>query len=192
MSKKEALTRAAAELLWERGYTGTSPAMILERAQAGQGSMYHHFSGKAELAVAGMAYMSDQLRSRTEEVLSGEGSAAARVNAFLDLERDPLAGCRMGRLAQDYEVVADDGLRVTMADFFTWLSERLSAVLAEGVRAGEFRPDTDPDVMASLIMASVQGGYVLARAHQDPAAFRRAVDGAKQVVASLVVDPNRG
>lgn len=59
MSKKQALTRAAAELLWERGYTGTSPAMILERANAGQGSMYHHFSGKAELAVAAMSDMSD-------------------------------------------------------------------------------------------------------------------------------------
>ncbi|MDF3300865.1 TetR/AcrR family transcriptional regulator [Streptomyces tropicalis] len=192
MSKKEALTRAAAELLWERGYTGTSPAMILERAHAGQGSMYHHFSGKAELAAAAMEHMSDQLRSRTEDALAGEESAVARVHAFLDLERDPLAGCRMGRLAQDYEIVADDGLRVTTADFFTWLGDRLSAVLAEGVRAGEFRPDTDPDVMASLIMATVQGGYVLARAHQDPAAFRRAVAGAKQVVASLVVSSGQG
>ncbi|MQY35771.1 putative HTH-type transcriptional regulator YxaF [Streptomyces sp. RB17] len=185
--RREALTRAAAELLWERGYTGTSPAMILERAHAGQGSMYHHFSGKAELAAAAMAHMSDQLRSRTEDALAAAESAVARINAFLDLERDPLAGCRMGRLAQDHEIVADDGLRVTTADFFTWLGDRLSAVLAEGVRAGEFRPETDPDVMASLIMATVQGGYVLARAHQDPAGFRRAVAGAKQVVASLVV-----
>ncbi|MEC4019604.1 helix-turn-helix domain-containing protein [Streptomyces sp. H27-D2] len=64
MSKKEALTRAAADLLWERGYTGTSPAMILERAHAGQGSMYHHFSGKAELAVAAMSHMSDQRTPR--------------------------------------------------------------------------------------------------------------------------------
>lgn len=191
MSKKEALTQAAAELLWERGYTGMSPAMILERAHAGQGSMYHHFSGKAELAVAAMAHMSDQLRSRTEEALAGEESAVARINAFLDLERDPLAGCRMGRLAQDYEVVADEGLRATTADFFTWLGERLSAVLADGVRAGELRPDADPDVIAPLIMATVQGGYVLARAHQDPAAFHRAVEGAKQVVASLVVDPGQ-
>lgn len=91
----------------------------------------------------------------------------------------------MGRLAQDYEVIADDGLRATMADFFTWLGERLSAVIAEGVRAGEFRPGTDPDRMASLIMAAVQGGYVLARAQQDPAAFCRAVDGARQVVTGL-------
>lgn len=188
MSKKEALTQATADLLWERGYTGTSPAMILERAHAGQGSMYHHFSGKAELAIAAMTHMSDQLRSSTEEALAGEESAIARVNAFLDLERDPLAGCRMGRLAQDHDVVADASLRAPMADYFTWLGERLSAVLADGVRTGEVRPGTDPGVMASLIIAAVQGGYVLARAHQDPAAFHRAIDGAKQVVAALAAD----
>ncbi|MBP0458070.1 TetR family transcriptional regulator [Streptomyces montanisoli] len=46
MSKKDALTQAMSELLWERGYTGTSPAMVLEHAHAGQGSMCHHFSGR--------------------------------------------------------------------------------------------------------------------------------------------------
>ncbi|WHM37867.1 TetR/AcrR family transcriptional regulator [Streptomyces sp. BPTC-684] len=192
MSKKDALTRAAADLLWERGYTGTSPAMILERAQAGQGSMYHHFSGKAELAVAAMVQMSDQLRSRTEDALAGEGPAVARINAFLDLERDPLAGCRIGRLTQDHDVVNDDTLRAPAAEFFTWVEGRLAAVLADGVRTGELRPDTHPDVMASLIIAAVQGGYTLARAHQDPAAFRQAIDGVKQVVANLAADAGRG
>ncbi|MET8561716.1 TetR/AcrR family transcriptional regulator [Streptomyces flaveolus] len=188
MSKKEALTRAAADLLWERGYTGTSPAMILDRAHAGQGSMYHHFSGKADLAIAAMTYMSDELRSRAEGALATGESAVARVTAFLDLERNPLAGCRMGRLTQDHDVVADDGLRAPTADYFTWLAERLSAVLADGVHTGELRPDTDPDAMAALIMAAVQGGYVLARAHQDPAAFDQAINGAKQVLASLAAD----
>ncbi|MFI1173901.1 TetR family transcriptional regulator C-terminal domain-containing protein [Streptomyces melanogenes] len=192
MSKKEALTRAAADLLWERGYTGTSPAMILERAQAGQGSMYHHFSGKAELAVAAMVRMSDQLRARTEDALGGDGSAVSRINAFLDLERDPLAGCRIGRLTQDHDVVNDDVLRAPAAEFFSWVEGRLAGVLADGVRTGELRADTRPDVMASLIIAAVQGGYTLARAHQDPAAFRQAVDGVKQVVGNLVAGSGRG
>lgn len=191
MTKKEALTRATAELLWERGYTGTSPAMILERAHAGQGSMYHHFSGKADLAVAAMTYMGDELRSRAEGALAGEGSAIARVTAFLDLERAPLAGCRLGRLTQDHDVIADDALRAPAADYFTWLAERLSAVLADGVRTGELRPGTDPDATAALIIAAVQGGYVLARAHQDPAAFDRAIDGAKQALSNLAADIGR-
>ncbi|MFI8082839.1 TetR family transcriptional regulator C-terminal domain-containing protein [Kitasatospora sp. NPDC086009] len=188
MTKKEALTRAAAELLWERGYTGTSPAKVLERAQAGQGSMYHHFSGKAELALAAMARMSEELRTRAETALGAEGGAVDRVNAFLDLERDPLAGCRMGRLTQDYDIVTDERLRAPLAEFFGWLDERLTSVLAEGVRTGELRPGTDPAATASLVMAAVQGGYVLARAQQRPAAFDRTVEGLRRVLADLRTD----
>ncbi|MFJ9454243.1 TetR family transcriptional regulator C-terminal domain-containing protein [Kitasatospora sp. NPDC101447] len=191
MSKKEALTRAAAELLWERGYTGTSPAKVLERAHAGQGSMYHHFSGKAELAVEAMTQMSEELRARAEGALGGEGGAVARIDAFLDLERDPLAGCRLGRLTQDYDVVTDDRLRAPLAEFFDWLDERLTAVLAEGVRTGELRPGTDPVAIAALIMATVQGGYVLARAWQQPEAFQRAVEGVRRVLADLRVHPGQ-
>ncbi|MFI8458164.1 TetR family transcriptional regulator C-terminal domain-containing protein [Kitasatospora sp. NPDC085464] len=191
MSKKEALTRAAAELLWERGYTGTSPAKVLERARAGQGSMYHHFSGKAELAVEAMTQMSEELRARAEGALGGEGGAVARIDAFLDLERDPLAGCRLGRLTQDYDVVTDDRLRAPLAEFFDWLDERLTAVLAEGVRTGELRPGTDPVAIAALIMATVQGGYVLARAWQQPEAFQRAVEGVRRVLADLRVHPGQ-
>src|SRR5688572_27007362 len=43
MSTSERLIESTRELLWERGYVGTSPKAILERAGAGQGSMYHHF-----------------------------------------------------------------------------------------------------------------------------------------------------
>lgn len=185
MSKREALTKAAAELLWERGYVGTSPAMILQRSRAGQGSMYHHFSGKAELAVSAMSHMADQLRAEIEEVLAKEDSAIARLNAYLDFERNPLAGCRMGRLVHDHEVISDERLRAPVAEFFSWLTRRLAAVLAEGVSSGELRPDTDVEIMANLAVATIQGGYSLSRALQDPEAFQRAAAGVKHALESL-------
>src|SRR3954468_17749100 len=52
MSTPERLIESTRELLWERGYVGTSPKAILERSGAGQGSMYHHFKGgKPDLAL---------------------------------------------------------------------------------------------------------------------------------------------
>lgn len=185
MSKKEALTEAAAELLWERGYVATSPGMILRRSNAGQGSMYHHFSGKAELAAAAMTHMADQLRAKIEIALASEDSAIAQVCAYLDSERDPLAGCRMGRLVHDPDVVSDEQLRAPAAEFFAWLTQRLAAVLAEGVRSGELRPDADVETMATLIVATVQGGYVLSRAQQNPEAFQRTVAGVKHALENL-------
>lgn len=48
---KQKLIAAMRELLAERGYTATSPKMVLERARLGQGSLYYHFTGKEELAI---------------------------------------------------------------------------------------------------------------------------------------------
>lgn len=185
VSKREALIEAAAELLWERGYSATSPAMILRLSEAGQGSMYHHFSGKAELAIAAMQHLAGQLRSAAEMSLATEDTAIGRVSAYLDLERNPLTGCRLGRLVQDHDVVSDSQLRAPAAEFFAWLTQSLAEVLAEGVSSGELRPDTDVEAMAALAVAAVQGGYVLARALQDPRAFRQAVAGVKQALANL-------
>lgn len=49
---RQKLIAATRELLSERGYSATSPKMILKRAKLGQGSLYYHFVGKEELAVA--------------------------------------------------------------------------------------------------------------------------------------------
>lgn len=182
---KEALVEAAAELLWERGYAATSPAMIQKRSHAGQGSMYHHFSGKADLALAAIRYSARLLATAVEAALTGRGSAAERVGAYLDMARSPLAGCRVGRLAQDPDVVADDRLRAPVAEFFAWSRQRVAEVLEEGVRNGELRPDTDPAAMAYLVVAAVQGGHVLARAEQDERAFHRTTAAAKAALDRL-------
>ncbi|GAA1036191.1 TetR/AcrR family transcriptional regulator [Streptomyces murinus] len=184
---KDHLVEAAAELLWERGYAATSPAMIQKRSRAGQGSMYHHFSGKADLAATAIRHSAGQLRRATETALGGGTTALERLGAFLDMERTPLAGCRVGRLVQDPDVTADDQLRAPIAEFFTWLHQRIADVLVQGVRAGELRADTDAAAMASLVVAAVEGGYVLARAEQDETAFRRATEAAKSVLAGIEV-----
>lgn len=187
VTTKDALVRAAAELLWERGYAATSPAMIQKRSHAGQGSMYHHFSGKTELAVAAMRHSAHQLQAAVEAALDSGDTAVERVGAYLDMERSPLAGCRVGRLAQDPDVVTDDELGAPVAEFFTWLERRIADVLAEGVRSGELRQDTDVAATAALVIATVQGGYVLARAQQDEEAFRRAAEAAKAALVGLTV-----
>ncbi|MYR84248.1 TetR family transcriptional regulator [Streptomyces sp. SID685] len=182
---KDHLVEAAAELLWERGYAATSPALIQKRSRAGQGSMYHHFSGKADLAAAAIRRSAGQLRLAAEAALDSGTTALERLGAYLDTERNPLAGCRVGRLVQDPDVVADDQLRAPAGEFFTWLRQRIAGVLAEGVRDGELRPDTDPEATASLVVATIQGGYVLARAQQDQAAFRQATEAAKSALDRL-------
>nr|WP_196791244.1 TetR/AcrR family transcriptional regulator [Motilibacter aurantiacus] len=173
------------ELLWERGYVGTSPRAVQERAGAGQGSMYHHFSGKADLAATALERTARDLSAGTEAALSGPGTPMERITANLTRERDVLRGCRVGRMTHDPDVVASDTLRAPIDEAFRWVRGRYADVLAEAVAAGELPDTVDPEQLAATLTAVVQGGYVLARASGDPEDFARAVDGALALLRGL-------
>jgi AcrR family transcriptional regulator len=183
MTTSERLVDATRELLWERGYVGTSPRAIQQRAGAGQGSMYHHFAGKPDLALAAIRRTAEEMRAAAERVLGGEGTAYARVAAYLRRERDVLRGCPVGRLTMDPDVVADDALRAPVDETLDWLRGRLAGILREGVASGEFDGALDAERTAAAVVATVQGGYVLARASGSAAAFDTAVDGLLALLA---------
>jgi AcrR family transcriptional regulator len=174
---RERLIESTRALLWERGYVATSPKDIQRLAEAGQGSMYHHFSGKEELAHAAIDRTAEEMRASVEAVLSGPGTALERISAYLRRERDVLKGCPVGRLTQDPDVMAAPALAAPVEETFTWLRGRLAALVAEGVGDGELSPAIDPEITSAAIVATLQGGYVLARAAGDPEAFRQAVEG---------------
>jgi len=60
--KREDLLKAAKKLLWERGYEATSPRDIQEASGAGQGSFYHHFNGKLDLAATALEEVSAEMQ----------------------------------------------------------------------------------------------------------------------------------
>ncbi|MEV4561634.1 TetR/AcrR family transcriptional regulator [Kitasatospora sp. NPDC049285] len=184
MSTADRLIESTRELLWERGYTGTSPKAIQQHAGAGQGSMYHHFAGKPELALTAIRRTAEELRATAEELLSGPGTAVDRVAAYLRREREVLRGCPIGRLTQDPEVMADPVLRAPVEETLGWLRGRLAEVLAEGRAAGQLPAATDPQATAATVVAVLQGGYVLARAAGTPAPFHQAVDGLLALLAA--------
>lgn len=178
MNTRGRLVGATQELLWERGYAATSPKDILNRADAGQGSMYHHFTGKQDLAVTALEESAAAMRAEAETLLAGDGASSERVVAYLERQRESLRGCRMGRMTYDADVLATPELLRPVAETLGWLVDRIATVIAEGIDNDEFPAGTDPHQLASMVVATVQGGYVLARAQQDPAAFDAAVEGA--------------
>ncbi len=177
MSTSDRLIESTRELLWERGYVGTSPKAILERAGAGQGSMYHHFKGKPDLALAAITRTAEEMRTRVGRLLDGPGTPAERVRAYLLRERDVLRGCPVGRLTMDPDVVASDELRAPVDETLDWIRERLAGLVEEGKEQGEFAPELDGEEIAATILATIQGGYVLARAAGSPALFETGIRG---------------
>lgn len=179
------LINSAQELLWERGYVGTSPKAVQQLAGVGQGSMYHHFASKADLAVAAVTRSAGQLEEAVETMLSAPGSSLDRLCAYLSGDRDVLRGCRIGRLAYDPEVVVDPQLHEPVERTFAWLVARLAQLVTEAQRAGELPDQLDPNSLAATVVAVVQGGYVLARAAGTVEPFQQAADGAMALLRAV-------
>jgi TetR/AcrR family transcriptional repressor of nem operon len=186
---RDQLIDSTRKLLWERGYAATSPRAILDRAGVGQGSMYHYFSGKEELAGAALDITAQTLLDQAIAVLCAEGSAFDRVSAYLLRQRDVLCGCPLGRMVGDADVLASPALRDVLAVTFDRVRVLVAGVLEQGVAAGEFAPAVDPAALADTVLAVVQGGYVLARAAGNADPFDRAVRGAVSLIALARAQP---
>jgi TetR/AcrR family transcriptional repressor of nem operon len=188
MNSRERLVEAARDLFWERGYSATSPQAILAAAGVGQGSMYHHFAGKAELAAEALRRNATENQRGTAEYLTAAPSPVDAVIAYLRSERLPLKGCNLGRMTQDPDVLSDARMREPISATLDWYQEQLGALLSKAQSAGSLRTGIDADAVAATLTAVVQGAYVLARADQSDEPYRRAIEGAVQLVRSLVIE----
>lgn len=175
---RERLIEGTRELLWDRGYVGTSPTAMWRAAGVGQGSMYHHFQGKPDLVLAAEQRAATETQQQAREIFAGDGSAYDRIARYLLKERDALRGCPIGRLVADPEIAADARLREPVRETFAVLHESLTAAIEQGKAAGEFQADLDAARTAYALSAVIQGGYTLARAEASAEPFERAIEGA--------------
>ncbi|HEU5420438.1 MAG TPA: TetR/AcrR family transcriptional regulator [Streptosporangiaceae bacterium] len=184
---RESLIEAAKQLLAEDGYGATSPRDVLARSGAGQGSLYHHFRGKADLAATALREVSAQMCTEADEVLDGEADPLAAVLGWLQASRAALRGCRLGRLAAE-PAVSEPVIAAPIAAYFRHVQDRLTARLAEAAAAGRLSTSASAGAVAASLLAVIQGGYVLARATGDPEMMRQAQTGAAALLRSAVRD----
>lgn len=89
---REKLVAAARGLFAERGFTATSPTMVLDRSGVGHGSLYHYFDGKEALALAAVEHMRTDLLTRlgleTSEDRHSESDAENSGRTGLDAVLD--------------------------------------------------------------------------------------------------------
>jgi len=171
---RQRLVAAMSDLMWERGYAATSPREVRERSGVGQGSMYHHFPTKHDLALAALERNCADILPSAEELLSGPGDPLARIERYLLRPRTPMRGCKVGRMTQDPLVRADPALLAPVAETFRHIHAVLTQVLHEAITQGQLPASLDPDRLAFLIVATIQGGYVLAISEQDPGPHEQA------------------
>ena len=188
-ASRERIVERAADLFAERGIAGTSVDEVLAAAKAGKGQFYHYFRNRDELAAAAVGYrcarVVDGLTDALGDVSSLAGLEQALAGFIAGFEQAGLQGCPIGTLAAEVAGRNEAARMQAAAGFDAW--ERLLADALERMRQrGELRADAQPAVLATGLLASIEGGMVLSQARQDMASLRIAVDtGLAHVRASL-------
>jgi len=178
-ASRERIVQRAAELFAERGVAGTSLDEVLAAAGAGKSQLYHYFRGRDELVEAAVGLRCTQVLAGLTQALGSVASLAELEQALAGFvagfEQMGLPGCPIGSLATEV-AGRNEGARLqTAAAFDAW--ERLFADAIGRMRErGELRADAAPGVLATALLASIEGGLVLSQARKDPATLQVAVD----------------
>lgn len=176
---RERILLSAVDLFHERGVNATSVDDVLAAAGAGKGQFYRYFESKEEL-------VSTVVDHQLDRYLGWQLDALERLAGWRELEdyldglvaahesRDCTGGCPVGSLALDL-AAQDERLRRKLAHGLSRWEASLSVGISRLAARGELRSDAPPERLAALLLASIQGAYVLSTARRDAEVMRTAL-----------------
>jgi AcrR family transcriptional regulator len=182
------LIKGARQLLAEKGYAGMELRDVAERGKAPRGSIYHHFpGGKVQLAREAAELEGATIRDLIERSL-GERGLKQTLALFGDVFRRRVAdyperiGCPVAAVAlarpEDPELAA-----VATAAFQSWERPIAAALRDEGVNA------RDAEAFAGLVVSTVEGALLRARAAGSQEPLDSAVGGLGHALDRLLEGP---
>ncbi|QZH63574.1 TetR/AcrR family transcriptional regulator [Mycolicibacterium farcinogenes] len=166
-SPRERMVASAALLIRERGAHPTAIADVLAHSGAPRGSAYHYFpGGRSQLVCEAIDYASDQVATRIDKADSGTGLLDAMIAGFRKQlsATDFRAGCPIVAVAVEAgEPGATDTAALDRAGaaFTRWTTQITHRLIDDGV------PAERAEELATLIMTSIEGAVVMARATRD-------------------------
>lgn len=185
------LLEAARDIIREKGFAATSVDDLCKAAAVTKGAFFHHFGSKEALGVAAAEFWAET----TSTFFAGApyhepGDALARVLAYVAFRKAIIAGdlkeftCLVGTMAQEVFETAPDIRDACGRSIFGH-----TATLEDDIeRARQERGITADWSAASLArhtQAVLQGGFVLAKAGNDPDLARESLDHLERYIRHL-------
>jgi AcrR family transcriptional regulator len=172
------IVAAAARLIYGRGVAGTTLDDVKVAAGVSGSQMYHYFPDKDELVQAVIAYQADIIagNQRQAGLGSAEGLRAWRDVVIAEARSgEGKGGCPLGSLVGQL-AETDPRARALLAGGFAQWQNAIGEGLRRLHQAGQLADGTDPDALAVTLLATLQGGLLLAQVKRDPRILETAVD----------------
>ena len=184
-SKAKTLS-AAARLLRQQGYHGTTLDDILAVAGSPRGSLYFHFPrGKEEIGEAALALAGEAVREAIAQAAESSESAETFLTRIARGMASDLAksgykeGCPIATTALETSAQSDVLGAATRTAFQKWEAEIKRGLERFGLAANE------ADLIATTALSQLEGALLLARTYRSLAPMHRA----EQALKLLLRDP---
>jgi TetR/AcrR family transcriptional repressor of nem operon len=167
---RQHLVAEAAKIFNQRGYEGSSMLDIMEAANLQKGGVYRHFSSKEQLAEEAFDYAWKAACEARLGNLDVEKHSLAKIKRFIanfvEVRPPVPGGCPLLNTAID----SDDGnaaLRKRAVRALRDWRAMLSKIVQQGVQRGEIRRETDPETVATIVIACLEGALMMNRLEQQ-------------------------
>ena len=171
------IVEAAAALIHERGVAATTLEDVKVAADVSGSQMYHYFPDKNDLVQAVIDYQADAIVNRNRRALSSANGVETWRNMVLTAAKRTKAkgGCALGSLAGQLAESDPEARALIASGFDQW-----AAAIGDGLRSlraeGKLPPDVDPDDLAITLLATLEGGLLLAQVLRSTRPFETAVN----------------
>jgi AcrR family transcriptional regulator len=182
-SAPERILEAACDLIAAEGIDEVRIARVAQRAGASTALVHHYFSTREELLEQALIHSFEEAGDeRFRQSPDAEETATEALARGL-AESLPFPGSQEREWVLWVELwlraVREPALRSVAARLYGRYRDWVASLIRAGVESGEFRAEADPDALADLAMALLDGTGVRALI-QDPA---MKVDSARALVA---------
>jgi AcrR family transcriptional regulator len=167
--KRGAIVGAAAEIFARMGYRAATMEKISHEAGIAKGTTYLYFKSKQELFLAVFDWFVDWMLGEAESGLNQPGIGSVELlNTFLENSLKSLDQIRdLFPLYMEFWAAAAAGEQravfgVHMRRLYVKYRGAIERLIEKGIREGDFGEETEPDVVASVLVGAMDGLMVQA------------------------------
>jgi TetR/AcrR family transcriptional regulator, transcriptional repressor for nem operon len=175
------ILRRAAELFNRQGYFGASLSDIMEATGLEKGGIYNHFGSKEDLALEAFDYAVGLVRDEFADAVRGKRDAIERLKGIVGVFRRMPQGWPVpgGCPVMNTAVEADDAhplLRQRAQQTMDEWRGFIRQTTERGIEKGQIRPEVDPEVLATLLISTLEGAVMMSKLYGDSTYITSAAD----------------
>jgi len=159
------IRRAALVELSEVGYGSLTIEAVAGRAGVGKSTIYRHWAGKPALVIDALERLNEQPRPESDDASPPE-RVERLVRHFAEVSVDPVvSGCLVALIDA---AERDPELRGLHHRYSAQRRQTLVTAIADGVAAGDFASQTDPELASLALIGAVLYRRVMTDDPIDP------------------------